>query len=657
MDSIRRFFSLRFDRAFSGRGRKQFIWLIGILAVFFGIIYLTSWLLPVPEQQETDMDSAMGRLFRLICLFIDPGNVNDAPDELRWFSLGVAIMGLLLFTGLLISVFSNVLERHIERFREGSIAYPLDNHVVIIGFNEMVPILVRQICNDANYGKCYVLVQSVMPATEVRMRIHTVLDAGQEKRIVILHARRNSSEELEKLCTAKAREIFLIGEADEYDHDSLNIDSLQKIVAIHRKKPECPRIPVSVSFEYQTTYAAFQTSDLAEEWRSQIDFRPFNFYEEWAKKLLVKRHYSDGDTVVEYPALDREPITYNNDKYVHFVIVGMSRMGVALGLEAAHLLHFPNFCRDPRLKSRITFIDAAADQEMNFFRGRYRHFFDLAPGIYREAGSMNEEVLGEGAGFLDIEFEFIKGRVENPEIQRLLATWAEDPEQVLSIAVCLNFPPQSMAIGLYLPDIVYTNNIPVFVRQETSGALLDMLNNRIKKEPLNRYSHVYPFGMQANSFDLDRNNIRKAMLVNYIYDFKSRYDACPTAAPSEDELLEAWSKLPVALQWSNLYCADSVDIKLRSLSFGTNYPVRLTMKQTELMAEVEHNRWNTEKLLLGYRKPTAEEERLCRDKVVRNKYKNKMFVHPDIRPFHELDEKTKDYDCCIAECLPLLAEQ
>ena len=66
---------------------------------------------------------------------------------------------------------------------------------------------------------------------------------------------------------------------------------------------------------------------------------------------------------MEYPALDREPITWESDRYVHFVIIGMSRMGVALGVEAAHLLHFPNFCRDKRLKSRITFIDADADKE------------------------------------------------------------------------------------------------------------------------------------------------------------------------------------------------------------------------------------------------------------------------------------------------------
>ena len=672
MNSLRRLFTLCFDRAFSGRGRTQFAWLVGILLLFFGVIYLVSCLFVFPEPSgasaseplRTDGGEApMGRLLQLICLFIDPGSVANVQPELRWFALGVAILGLLLFSGLLISVVSNMLERRVERYREGEIAYPLENHVVVIGFEEMVPMLVHQICSDPRYGDCYILIQSVRPAAEVRNRIHTLLDARQERRILVLHAQRNSTEELEKLCTTRAREIFLIGEANEYDHDSLNIDSLQKIVEIHGKTRNCPRISVSVLFEYQTTYAAFQISDLAEEWRKQIDFHPFNFYEEWAKKLLVKRCYEEGPTKVEYPTLDREPITRESDQTVHLVIIGMSRMGVALGVEAAQLLHFPNFCRDQRLKSRITFIDAAADEEMNFFRGRYRHYFDLTSSLYRDMEHPASDYspsknwsYGVRTDFLDVEFEFIKGRAETPAVQNLLAEWAEDSQQQLSIAICLNFPPRAMAMGLYLPDVIYARNIPVFVRQETSSALLNLLNNRRKDEPLNRYSHVFPFGMLANSFDLDRRNTRRAQLVNYIYDYKGKYGTSPSAVPSDHELQQAWDKLPVALQWSNFYCADSVDIKLRSLGFGTIRPMRLTKGQIELLAEVEHNRWNMEKLLLGYRRPTPEEEALCRDKAVCATYKNRLFVHPDIRPYGELDDETRDQDRYLAKYLLFIME-
>lgn len=109
-------------------------------------------------------------------------------------------------------------------------------------------------------------------------------------------------------------------------------------------------IPFTVMFEYQTTFAAFQLTDLSVEWRKYIEFHPFNFYEEWAKKLLVSRCYNKGDKPIIYPSLDRVPITEDSSKTVRFVIIGMSRMGIALGVEAAHLLHFPNFCRIINIK-------------------------------------------------------------------------------------------------------------------------------------------------------------------------------------------------------------------------------------------------------------------------------------------------------------------
>jgi hypothetical protein len=81
---------------------------------------------------------------------------------------------------------------------------------------------------------------------------------------------------------------------------------------------------------------------------------------------------SDGE---KYPFLDREPITADSDKHVHFVIVGMSQMGVAMGIQAAHICHFPNFVTKG-IKTKITFIDENAEREMNFLQGRYLHLFE-----------------------------------------------------------------------------------------------------------------------------------------------------------------------------------------------------------------------------------------------------------------------------------------
>lgn len=672
MSSLIKFLKLNFDRSFSGNGWRQLAWLTGAILSVFLIIYAVSFYFSFPEPSaisftQGDKDAPLGRILQLIGLFIDPGNLNNVPPHLRWFALGVIVIGLILFCGILISVFSNMLERRVERFREGDIYYSLSNHVVIIGFNNMVPSLVLQICNDNKFKGCDILIQSSESAQEIRNKIHTELNSKEEKRIIILHARRDSTEEIAKLHTTKAREVFLIGEKEEHDHDSLSLDCLKKIVELHAQS-NCNRlIPFTVLFEYQTSFAAFQIIDLAEKWRKHIEFKPFNFYEGWAKKVLVNQQYDNHTPEgITYPPLDREPITYESPKHIHLVIVGMSRMGVALGIEAAHISHFPNFCRDNKNKTVITFIDDNADREMNFFRGRYRHFFDIAPTCFTEIkdGTITHSELPPNAktysntNFLDVRFEFIKGRAEDPIVQDMFQQWAESPHETLTIAVCLCYPPESMAMGLYLPDSIYEKNIPVFIRQETSSTLLEMLSENKKTENIHRFSHVYPFGMLDNCYDLDNESIKIAQAVSYVYQFYNTYNTIPQTLPDEQELKTNWNKLSVSHQWSNLYNAYSVKIKLRSLGINNYHCFNLTEKQIAILAETEHNRWNIEKLLLGYRKPTAcqlAEIKSSKDK--KKEYKEKLFVHPDICPYDELSESSKQYDISITACLPLVMKE
>ena len=185
MNLLTRLFALHFDRSFSGKGWRQLAWLFGVIVTVFLLIYLVSFafIFPEPSLEEwtgIDKDVPMGRLLQLICVFIDPGNIVEVPPYLRWFSLLVVVLGLILFCGLLISVISNMLERRIERYREGDIVYPLQNHIVIIGFDNMVPTLIQQICDDTHYGNCHILIQSTQPAQEIRSKIHTELDAKNE---------------------------------------------------------------------------------------------------------------------------------------------------------------------------------------------------------------------------------------------------------------------------------------------------------------------------------------------------------------------------------------------------------------------------------------------------------------------------------------------
>jgi hypothetical protein len=65
----------------------------------------------------------------------------------------------------------------------------------------------------------------------------------------------------------------------------------------------------------------------------------------------------------------------------------------------------------------------------------------------------------------------------------------------------------------------------------------------------------------------------------------------------------------------------------------------LSEAEVEEMAKVEHNRWNVEKLLMGFRKPHLDEDKYeTSDREAKGKLgKNKnLYIHSDIRPFDKL---------------------
>lgn len=719
-------FAERFDRTFSTKAKNQALWLLGAIVLTFLIMLVGAVMLNIQDSfiptDETFNDGSQ-TIEYVIALMLDPGQLDHLKQgDAHWGGLVLAFLGIITITGFTISTITNMVQRRVNSYLNGEVRYRnIKDHFVIIGYGPLAITIIEELLS--RYGNNHrILLMSSDDAKEIRGEINTVIEKKYEKNITIYRGRKKTQEDIDSLNISSAREVFLIGEKAEINRDASNVESLQVIIkSIKAAGVISKKIPITVLFEFQTTFAAFQIIDISREWQKYIDFRPFNYYENWAKKLLYTRSYKESNLEgegnnnkkeINYPSLDREPITEDSSKHVHFVIFSMSRMGVALGTFAAQICHFPNFATKG-IKTRITFITPEADTEANFFRGRYSRFFEVAPSIYRDFynGNGKEDLIKplypEKVNWLDIEFEFIKGKAEQPEIRALLSKWAQDDNQVLTIAICQRDPSKNMAIGLYLPDIIYENQIPVFIRQKSSGTLLSQLRSNIVDTSYHRFSKVYPFGMQDNCFDLENEDIAKAQLFNsFYYDI---YNKKFEIKELIEELNKKWQGLSISLKWSNLYSVYSVKYKLNSLipydknTDYTKYTSLLKCKKndqcqfteigdkTELMAEVEHNRWNVEKLLLGYRvyndterdddKKLIDEledlmgkydltyadleygKKHMPDSVInkykqlneeRKKNKNGKFAHNALLPYKDLDEGNKRYDRFMTGNIPNL---
>lgn len=628
----RRYIKLKFDRSFSGASIfKQLFWLL-ILVVMTCLMFLA-------------LKPSGTNAWEIVEVYLDPGNFSNA-DNYRWYGLLVVVGGSIFFSSMLISVLSNILERRIEAVRNGKVFYHFEKHIVILGNDEMVAGVIKKIAAQDPY--CDILLQTQQEVERVSQNLHTRLSKEEEKRLTIVSARRDSLEDLAKMRIKQAKEVYILGEEGECEPDALTLNSLKYIAQI--AADDAP-IKCSTQLRYQSTFTLFQTTDLPEQIKKHVDFHPFNFNESWARKLFVEN--KNFDSSISYKQLDYKPITADSRKQVHLVIIGMTPMGIALAVEAARICHFPNF-NTHGVKTKITFIDTDANREMEYFIGRHRPLLSLSSYRFRRFSDGAEEIEASKLfppadnDFLDIEWEFIEGSVAINAIQNEIDGWARNDDELLTIACCFENSAQNIAIGFYLPRSVYEtasgkpSGIPILVKQSLCGDIAEVLQSS------NRYKEVKPFGMTNEGYDEQLDRIKWAKRVNHIY-MEGKVPEKFINATIDAQ----WVRCSITDKWSNIYNAISIPTKLRSIGIrleDKDSIRNLTEDEIALMAHVEHNRWNIEKLLAGYIPTLITQNREIEDEfrkmrngeieTSKNNMKQRLnkihHIHYDIRPYADL---------------------
>lgn len=457
------------------------------------------------------------------------------------------------------------------------------------------------------------------------------------------------------------------------------IKRLKKRIAKINDKIEKRKKVCKVLFEYQTTYSIFQFSDVPKEVNMAMHFIPFNRYESWARRVMVdnkalalvdENANSKCNQQITYTPLDGyEGLKPNDTQRVHFIVVGMSKMGVAMGTQALFQAHYPNYVKDNSLKSRITFIDANAEQEMNFFKGRYATLFELARHRYIDANTCKENQFNSrfgwvdptrrkdykwkhlskhGKNFLDVEIEFVKGELESEGVREYLRQVTADKKSKVTIAICLPLTHQAVAAALYMPNEVYDNVQEIWVYQREAADIIQNLTQGDKEDLNIRYKKLKPFGMLYGEYIDRRTYYLKALLVNGIYDINDidnkMYFTKINLGDKDTyiDLRKSWKNLTVEKTWSNKYFVDTIYQKVRSTNlalsevaaiigynnnefFTGNWKENLENALAELskpigqdkkeyLAECEHNRWNVQQLLLGFSPADAKKfAELCED--------------------------------------------
>ena len=374
------------------------------------------------------------------------------------------------------------------------------------------------------------------------------------------------------------------------------------------------KIPCHVQIDSNTAYSVLQRVDFCETngIGNELVFAPYNFNEIWAQKVIATVPDSG------FKPLDGEGITCDSGQHVHLILIGANEMASSIAVNAAHVLHFPNF-RDGDFEtcSHITFIDTHMASFGKKFRSQHRALFGLSR--WREVGG--ETCLDPAAGwldplaspasgcrhlgeknFMDIQWEFISGDIYDGAVQQYLKQCSLNRGEITTIALCDSSSEQNAAVCLALPDDICRTAHQILVRQDESQTTIDLIKRLPGKE------NVRAFGMRSKCYEESLIADKYGKVINAVYNNIDLND--------QKLIEEKWDGLSCLKKWASIYSANMLYYRLRSLGlsaagFTQAEADARTAPQTKtgkLCALAEHNRWVTEKLLHGFEPLTPEEQ-------------------------------------------------
>lgn len=414
-----------------------------------------------------------------------------------------------------------------------------------------------------------------------------------------------------------------------------------------------------------TSLWLMQTVGIPDELQRKVDVFATTQEDLMAKMILVKLPHVDSP----YPSLDRIPIDRDSDSTVHFVIFGNSDITEAMVMNVALVAHYPNYCREHRLRTRITIVADGIFEFRNRLIQRYQHLFDNS--YYRTINLEDDTPYCEThrpmywktrEDFVDIEWEFVNGNLYNEAVRTKLQEWCDSDYQQLTLAFCMDDQQRNFTESFSLPEALYEKRIPVLCYAEDA----DMIRMMTASD---KYRSVFPFGSYICQQEVLVSLKQLAKRINYVYDYcfslSQESEICAPLNIDESRLDELWTSVgSLPKQYSNIFNAMTIGSKMHSLGhepkdWHTFYA--LSKQEIEVLTEVEHNRWSVEELILGYRPVTDEEQQAIEaDIALKKSYRNQK-VHYDLRAFRDLrpDATGKPvyiYDLALTQGIPLIVK-
>ena len=541
----------RFDKMLTHGTGSQLLLLIVAVILFFGFFLSFAAILGWNYGWQD-----------ILALFLDPGGFGGAGEH-DGFRLIVTVVGILLFSTLLISVVNNIFDNISHSAKTGVMRYRVKNHVLIFGSDTHLIPMLEALFEEKGRQTIVIMTESDVEVLSAEIDAHFIDDRFMNR--VIFY--RGNWDTMEDLLTARpqyAERIYIIGEANDTDHDSKNIrcyNQLKTICVGAKNDIKCFVMMESGS----TIDMLMKEENTLSTDKLKVDI--VNTREYAAEQVLA---WTDFLPVIKA----------DDPRFSHFVILGTGAMAKAVAFTVAHNSHYPNYKGAIR-RTRISVINNNMREWMDNLVASHpqlferSHYYYIAPNGTVEEHHPKEDIL-------DVEWEFFDQRDASPSARQMMEQWAADREhQYLRLAICHGNQTERIASLLHLPQIIYDKDHPspicIYLEQGGETALRAMETGT--------YGIIKPFGPALGSVNdpLFNRRSKRGTQVNIIF-------LVGKEGIDNFDQNSAWYDLKEADKFASIYCANALNFRWVNFDLTSD---------REPLYQAEHRRWMMSKLLMG----------------------------------------------------------
>jgi Trk K+ transport system NAD-binding subunit len=422
--------------------------------------------------------------------------------------------------------------------------------------------------------------------------------------VCVIRADATQSEVLAQTRVAHAGEVIVITPTDE-----INVRIANQVQAqLTGQKGKATQIHVHLS-DIHLREALQQADETHRQKKLAGALHFFDVFDNEARRVLLAL------------PLDGSGIRGDDRRSVHVVILGFGRMGRSVALRAAKMGHFANGS-----SVRISIIDRHADEQRDRLLFRYPIF--------------KQKTV--------CELVFNKAEAESITARDLIEKWAGEKDTLLHVFVCLDDDTRAVEVALRLKCVLQNRADCHLLSRIHSHTSLATIFESASAAGM----PIIPFGMVDDSGceDVIRREHNETLARTIHENFVNQRLGDSIRRPENDPALRPWEELREDLRESNRQQADHIAIKLRAICCKLapvtdtgDAVTKFTASDVELLARQEHQRWNVERLLAGWRYGTPS-----------NKDRR---ISENLAGWEELAESIRDYDRKAVEMIPTLLAQ